>query len=107
MRTGTFLSFAFQANKWLADVAPELLSATQRPPLANQATNPVESRISNSLYVQGWPVAMPTLKEARLIADTRSEDIIFTVDKTEYRLKLELRFRQLLPNNPAELFFTR
>lgn len=70
-------TFAFQANKWLSDVAPELLSTTQRTRLAQakiKAANrqEVESRIpTHLLYVQGWPVAMPTLDEAKLIADTR------------------------------------
>lgn len=72
-------TFAFQANKWLSDVAPQLLTATQRARLIQakkKAANreQIESRIpTHLLYVQGWPVAMPTSEEAKLIADTRQQ----------------------------------
>ncbi len=70
-------TFAFQANKWLSDVAPELLSESQRERLAQAKIKAakreeIESAIpKHLLYVKGWPVAMPTLEEASLIADTR------------------------------------
>src|SRR5262249_46384039 len=58
---------------------PELLSATQRARLIQakiKATNreEIESQIpTHLLYVQGWPVAMPTPEEAKLIAETRQQ----------------------------------
>lgn len=72
-------TFAFQANKWLSDVAPELLTATQRARLIQakiKANNraEIENQIpTHLLYVQGWPIAMPTPEEAKLIADTRQQ----------------------------------
>lgn len=70
-------TFSFQANKWLSDVAPQLLTASQRErlPVAKikaAKREEIESRIpSHLLYVKGWPVAMPTIEEATLIAETR------------------------------------
>lgn len=70
-------TFAFQANKWLSDVAPELLTESQRlrlpqAKLKAAKREEIESRIpSHLLYVKAWPVAMPTLEEATFIADTR------------------------------------
>jgi 3'-phosphoadenosine 5'-phosphosulfate sulfotransferase (PAPS reductase)/FAD synthetase len=70
-------TFSFQTNKWLSDVATELLTASQRLRLPQAKIKAakreeIESRIpSHLLYVKGWPVAMPTLEEANLIAQTR------------------------------------
>lgn len=70
-------TFAFQANKWLSDVAPDLLSDCQRARLAQAKIKAakreqIEGAIPNHLlYVKGWPVAMPTLEEASFIAQTR------------------------------------
>jgi 3'-phosphoadenosine 5'-phosphosulfate sulfotransferase (PAPS reductase)/FAD synthetase len=70
-------TFALQPNKWLSDVAPDLLSGNQRERLAQAKIKAakreeIESTIpTHLLYVKGWPVAIPTLEEASLIADTR------------------------------------
>lgn len=70
-------SFAFQGNKWLADVAPQLIPselqqrierskhhATQR--LAIEAELP-----KHLLFTAGWPTARPSVAEANLIASVR------------------------------------
>lgn len=70
-------SFAFQGTRWLADVAPRLLPEAQRKAIerakfiALQRTR-LESRLPpHILYTKGWPTAVPTQSEARLLADTR------------------------------------
>lgn len=72
-------TFGFQGNRWLADVAPHLLThdqrlavvdAKERAPLRQRA----EARIpKHLLYAKGWPTAMVTAAEAQLIADVRVE----------------------------------
>lgn len=70
-------TFSFQANKWLSDVAPELLTETQRARLPQAKVRAakreeIESEIpTHLLYVKGWPLAVPTFQEASLIAENR------------------------------------
>lgn len=70
-------TFSFQDKQWLSDVAPELLTEDQRArlPLAKEAANlreQIESVIpKHLLYVKGWPVVMPTMAEAQMLADIR------------------------------------
>ncbi len=71
-------SFAFQGTRWLADVAPQLLPATlisqiERAKQIAEARRAVEAEIPDHLlYVKGWPVAIPSPKEADLIASVRT-----------------------------------
>jgi 3'-phosphoadenosine 5'-phosphosulfate sulfotransferase (PAPS reductase)/FAD synthetase len=70
-------TFSFQDSQWLSDVAPELLTEDQRQrlPLAKAAAKlreQIESVIpKHLLYVKGWPVVMPTMPEAQMLADIR------------------------------------
>ena len=70
-------TFAFQANKWLSDIAPELLTESQRTRLLlakikSAKREAIESAIpKHLLYVKGWPVSIPTVEEAMFIAETR------------------------------------
>lgn len=70
-------TFSFQANKWLSDLAPELLTETQRARLPQAKVRAakreeIESEIpTHLLYVKGWPLAVPTFQEASFIAETR------------------------------------
>jgi 3'-phosphoadenosine 5'-phosphosulfate sulfotransferase (PAPS reductase)/FAD synthetase len=72
-------TFAFQGARWLADVAPHLLSEqmimkvrdAKRKAAARVA---VEKRITKEmLYVKGWPTRMLTDHEAAILADVRIE----------------------------------
>lgn len=70
-------TFAFQGNRWLADLAPQHLSEDLRE-RARQAKAKAEQRVAieaeipkHLLYVSGWPTGMPTRAEAELIADVR------------------------------------
>lgn len=72
-------TYAFQGARWLADVAPELLSADVRlrvvaAKAAARAREAVEARLpKHLLYTAGWPTTMPTRAEAELIAEVRRE----------------------------------
>lgn len=71
-------TFSFQQG-WLGDVAPHLLSSGQRKRLEEAKVKAakreeLESRIPKHLvYVKGWPVVVPTLAEATLLADARTQ----------------------------------
>lgn len=70
-------TFSFQPDRWLADVAPHLLTPDQRADARDakhcaDVRRREEARIPDHLlYVEGWPTIMPTESEARLIADVR------------------------------------
>lgn len=71
-------SFAFQGNRWLADVAPHLLPPDLRRRIARskeiaEQRRHLEDRIPpHLLYTKGWPTTLPTRDEAVLIASIRS-----------------------------------
>jgi 3'-phosphoadenosine 5'-phosphosulfate sulfotransferase (PAPS reductase)/FAD synthetase len=71
--------FAFQGNRWLADVAPHILSPELQARVEAAKANArrrveLESQLPKHLhYVKGWPTALPTEGEAELIARVRRE----------------------------------
>ncbi len=70
-------TFAFQGNRWLADVAPQLLEPDLRARIQQAKEKAIErQRIESEipghlLYSKGWPTALPTFGEAELIASVR------------------------------------
>ncbi|MHB1952521.1 MAG: phosphoadenosine phosphosulfate reductase domain-containing protein [Acidiferrobacteraceae bacterium] len=70
-------TFAFQGNRWLADVAPDLLSLEERAAVAGakiRAAQRVEAEQGipqGLLYTKGWPTRMPTQDEAEQLAGIR------------------------------------
>lgn len=70
-------TFAFQGNRWLADLRPDLLPADLASRIAGAklaAAMRVELEApipKHLLYVKGWPTVMPTREEANLLADIR------------------------------------
>lgn len=72
-------TFGFQGNRWLADVAPHLLSSSQQADviIAKQkaaARVEIEKRITKQmLYTKGWPTRMLTAEEASILAQVRTE----------------------------------
>lgn len=70
-------TFSFQAGRWLTSIRPALLgegamSRFERTLKAAAAREQAESRLpGNVLYQKGWPVAIPSFDEARLIAEVR------------------------------------
>lgn len=69
--------FGFQGNRWLADVAPhllspELLARVESAKSGAKRRVELESLLPKHLhYVKGWPVGLPTADEAELIAQVR------------------------------------
>jgi 3'-phosphoadenosine 5'-phosphosulfate sulfotransferase (PAPS reductase)/FAD synthetase len=70
-------TFSFQPDRWLADVAPSLLSDGLAADVAlakvdAQRRRHLESQMpSDLLYQKGWPPRVPSNHEARLIVATR------------------------------------
>jgi 3'-phosphoadenosine 5'-phosphosulfate sulfotransferase (PAPS reductase)/FAD synthetase len=70
-------SFAFQGTRWLADVAPHLLSTdlrnlAERAKATAKLRQAIEAEIPNHLlYTKGWPTSMPTVEEASVVACVR------------------------------------
>ncbi|WP_235682096.1 phosphoadenosine phosphosulfate reductase family protein [Sphingobium yanoikuyae] len=71
-------TFSFQPQRWLADVAPQLLSAARLREVARVKVRSHERRTLEAAmppelrYVKGWPPRMPSLAEAALIAKARA-----------------------------------
>ena len=72
-------TFAFQGNRWLADVAPHLLSQELRSAIVEAKEKSLlrqraEAQIpKHLLYTKGWPTAAITGAEATLIASVRRD----------------------------------
>lgn len=70
-------TFAFQGQRWLADVAPHLLSpelatAVARAKAAAIRRQAIEAEIpAHLLFTSGWPTVRPTADEAELLASVR------------------------------------
>lgn len=70
-------TYSFQDNRWLADVAPDLLTPELRAAIVVAKTHAAERRRMEALmparhrYVDGWPLHIPTYDEAVLIFDAR------------------------------------
>lgn len=71
-------TFAFQGQRWLADVAPELLPASLMAAIARAKGAAVQRQAIEAeipphlLFTSGWPTVRPTLDEAKLLASVRS-----------------------------------
>ncbi|CAN7792327.1 hypothetical protein [Caballeronia sp. dw_19] len=71
-------TFAFQGNRWLADVAPHLLSdtlqtAVEQAKLTAAQRQAIEATIpAHLLFTAGWPTCRPSRDEATLLAGVRS-----------------------------------
>lgn len=72
-------TYAFQGGRWLADMAPHLLTAEQRArlPIAKELAlmrKAAEARLpAHLLFTKGFPTVLPNFSEAQLIADVRRE----------------------------------
>lgn len=102
-------SFAFQGGKWLADVAPQNLSAAQLEAVAGAkaaavARSLAESRIpAHLLYTKGWPHVMPTDEEAEDLARVRLEVAAAVGIVVRYTTgpEVKVRFAELMAENSA------
>jgi 3'-phosphoadenosine 5'-phosphosulfate sulfotransferase (PAPS reductase)/FAD synthetase len=70
-------TFAFQGQRWLADVAPHLLSSELAPDVARAKAAAIERQAieaeipTHLLFSSGWPTVRPTPDEAELLASVR------------------------------------
>ncbi|MHB8618429.1 MAG: phosphoadenosine phosphosulfate reductase domain-containing protein [Chloroflexota bacterium] len=71
-------TFAFQSGRWLADLAPGLLSpetiraaclAKERARLREEAEATIPKHL---LYTKGWPTCIPSAEDALLLANVRN-----------------------------------
>lgn len=104
-------TFAFQGNRWLADVAPQLLFSELRErvfaaKVAAIARQEAEARIPRHLlYSRGWPHAVPNQTDAELLADVRRDvavavgiDIEYTTAETiQERYEVLIRAKKTHP----------
>lgn len=72
-------TFGFQGNRWLADVAPHLLTPDQRLAVVDAKERALlrqraEAKIpKHLLYTKGWPTAPISSQDANLLAGVRRE----------------------------------
>ncbi|MFM0395165.1 hypothetical protein [Paraburkholderia phytofirmans] len=71
-------TFAFQGQRWLADVSPNLLSPALQADVERAKTSAlqrqtIESEIpTHLLFTAGWPTVRPSAEEAALLASVRT-----------------------------------
>lgn len=102
-------TFAFQGSRWLADVAPQLLSDEEREAvrmakLRGALREEAEARIPDHLlYTKGWPTVMPTDDEAELIASVRRRvaEIMEIEVKCTTADEVTARYAELMAQNAA------
>lgn len=92
-------TFSFQPDRWLGDVAPDLLPASLSMDLARGKALAAERRQleamlpANLRYVKGWPQRVPTIEEAATIADVRGRILAVHGLDTPYRTADQVRAR--------------
>jgi 3'-phosphoadenosine 5'-phosphosulfate sulfotransferase (PAPS reductase)/FAD synthetase len=102
--------FGFQGNRWLADVAPHLLSPELRERVAAAKENAkrrveLEARLPKHLhYTKGWPTGLPTADEAELIAQVRRDVAAAVGLSVKYTTGAEVleRYADLLAQKAAK-----
>lgn len=73
--------FAFKEDGWLGDIAPHLLSADHRHSLQVAKQKAIQRRLLEAqippqlLYQKGWPMGLPTLAQATLLYQIRTQII--------------------------------
>jgi 3'-phosphoadenosine 5'-phosphosulfate sulfotransferase (PAPS reductase)/FAD synthetase len=97
-------TFSFQGNRWLSDIAPDLLTPGMRADLKAAkeralARIAAEARLpEHLLFVKGWPTCMPSPQEAQLIAEIRvdvARAVGLQINYTD-RDSVEARYRELI-----------
>lgn len=102
--------FGFQGNRWLADVAPHLLSDDLRQRVAGakegaQRRVAAEKLLPKHLhYTKGWPTGLPTAEEADLIAAVRRDVAAAVGIVVKYTTGAEVleRYAELLAQKPVD-----
>lgn len=101
-------TFAFQNNRWLGDVRPDLLGPSRYKAFLNAkeraaARSVIEAKITAGMrYVAGWPTRMLTDDEAALLATTRTRvgEILSIAPKFLTVQEIHGRYADLMANRP-------
>jgi len=114
-------SFSYQADTWLADIAPELLTTEQRQAVVNAkskalARRTAEATISPGILFKnhggrrGWPSSQPSLEQCAQLAIARNEIARLFGDEIERITNTRIqyltaaaiydRYAELLANRP-------
>lgn len=100
-------TFAFQGNKWRADIAPDVLSESERERLVRSKANAEAREVLESLipkdllYTKGWPLSIPTRESAELLCGIRRQVagiMGLTVDYTDPQRLID-RYIELWTHN--------
>ena len=92
-------TFSFQPDRWLGDVAPELLPASLAADLARgQALGAERLRLEAALpaslrYVKGWPQRVPSIDEAAVILGIRTRIMAMHGLTSPYATAVQVRDR--------------
>ena len=92
-------TFSFQPDRWLGDVAPDLLPASLAADLARgKALGAERQRLEASLpqnlrYVKGWPQRVPSLDEAAVILGVRTRIMAMHGLTSPYTTVVQIRDR--------------
>jgi 3'-phosphoadenosine 5'-phosphosulfate sulfotransferase (PAPS reductase)/FAD synthetase len=83
-------TFSFQSDRWLGDVARDILPASlaadhARGKILGTRRRQLEASLpANLRYVKGWPQRIPTIEEAVVIADVRARILAMHQLETPY-----------------------
>jgi len=96
--------FAFQQGKWLSDLAPEPIASQWKQSILVSKEKAakreaIEKRIPKDLeFTKGWPLRMPTLDEAVIIAKVRAEISILQGITPRFTTPIEVlkRYKELM-----------
>lgn len=72
-------TYGLQGSRWLADVAPHLLSPSTREAVTQAKERAIRREMAEArlpkhlLFTKGWPTVMPSADEAALLASIRQE----------------------------------
>lgn len=115
-------SFSYQANKWLADIAPQLLTTEQRQAVTRAKAKATERRLADSLLNpallfrnhggrRGWPDSQPSLDQCANLAKARNTiaRLFGTEIERITQVKIQCldaksiydRYEELIANRPA------
>lgn len=100
-------TFGFQGGRWLADVAPHLLSADELAAVEVARMRATEREVieeqipEHLLFSKGWPTVMPTADEAELLCEVRREVAALLGLEIGYADPAELtaRYAELMAQN--------
>ncbi len=96
-------SFSYQSKRWLADIAPELLTTEQRQAAATAKIKAAQRRLSDSQIDpailfrnhggrRGWPASQPSLEQCTNLAKARNTIARLFGEEIERITKVEMQY---------------